>query len=173
MKKKEIYTIGHSTLPIEKFIYVLKSNNIDLLLDIRSLPGSKANPQFNKENLEKTLKASGIGYIWLKDLGGRRYGLGKKSPNICWKNASFRGYADYMMTKEFADGIATLEEETRRHTTAMMCAESLYWRCHRWMVSDYLKSKGYKVIHIVGTGKLYPHNYSECAKIRKGRLSYF
>ncbi len=172
MAKKTVYTIGHSTLPIEEFIGILKNNGIDTLIDIRSIAGSNANPQFNAENLKKSLKKADIEYIWLKELGGRRSGLGKKSPNKCWKNASFRGYADYMMTKDFSEGIRLLKRYMKDKTTALMCAESLYWRCHRVMVSDYLKSRGYKILHIIGN-KTYPHKYSECAKVRKGKLSYF
>jgi uncharacterized protein (DUF488 family) len=173
MKKGKIFTIGHSTLPVEKFIDLLKDNGIDVIADIRSIPGSNANPQFNAENIKRSLEKSGIEYFWIKDLGGRRYGLGKKSPNTCWKNASFRGYADYMMTDDFMNGINALEKEIKSRTVAIMCAESLYWRCHRIMVSDYLKSKGYSVVHILSNGELRTHEYTECARVRRGKLTYF
>jgi uncharacterized protein (DUF488 family) len=172
MKSRKIFTIGHSTLPIGKFTELLKDNDIDILVDIRSIPGSGANPQFNAENLKRALEKAGIDYVWIKDLGGRRYGLGKKSPNVCWNNASFRGYADYMMTDGFRNGINELEKQMKGHTAAIMCAESLYWRCHRIMVSDYLKSIGHSVIHVLSNGELRPHEYTECAKVKRGKLTY-
>ncbi len=159
-------------MPLETFISLLKAEGIKTLADIRSLPGSRANPQFDRETLGENLKEEDIIYIWLEKLGGRRRGLGKKSPNTCWENVSFRGYADYMMTDEFAEGADNLIKIAAERRTAIMCGESLYWRCHRIMVSDYLKSKGIKVYHIMSNGKKYLHRYTACAKIRKGALSY-
>ena len=172
MNQVKVYTIGHSNLPIERFISELKKNGIGTLVDIRSIPGSNANPQFNAEKLKRSLEENGIAYIWMKNLGGRRYGLGRKSPNKCWKNQSFRGYADYMETDNFKKGAESLISLAKGSVACIMCGESLYWRCHRVMVSDYLKSKKVKVLHIVGTGKPTLHKYTECARIRHGELSY-
>ncbi len=171
--KTTIYTIGHSTLEYKKFVKVLLARGITMLVDIRSLPGSTFVPQYNKGVLSSKLREDGIKYVWLKDLGGRRHGLGKKSPNGCWKNASFRGYADYMMTPEFKAGIKSLLRSSMDETPAIMCAEALYWRCHRNLVSDYLKSRGVRVLHIMPGGKTVPHKYTECAKLTKGNLSYY
>ncbi len=173
MVTTKIYTIGHSNLPLKSFLKLLNSDGITLLADIRSLPGSNANPQFDKENLEKELPKSGIKYIWIKELGGRRYGLGVKSPNKCWKNSSFRGYADYMMTDNFKNGIKELLTLTKKDTVAIMCGESLYWRCHRIMVSDYLKALGLSVLHIIGSEKPKKHVYTSCAKVRNHKLKYY
>lgn len=172
MRGIKVYTIGHSNMPFHSFVDLLNRNGIDLLVDIRSLPGSNANPQFNKERLKKGLSKQGIKYVWLKGLGGRRRGLGDKSPNKCWKNASFRGYADYMMTADFKEGAKRLLVLAKNHSAAIMCGESLYWRCHRIMVSDYLKAKGVSVLHIIGTGKPRPHKYTGCAMVRGHTLSY-
>lgn len=172
MNHVKLYTIGHSNLPIEKFIFELKKNSINTLVDIRSIPGSNANPQFNAEKLRKSLEENSIAYVWMKDLGGRRYGLGRKSLNNCWKNQSFRGYADYMETDDFKKGAESLMSLAKSGVACIMCGESLYWRCHRVMVSDYLKSKKVNVLHIVGIGKPIPHKYTECARIRHGELSY-
>ncbi len=169
----KVYTIGHSNRPLKSFVDLLKLNRITLIADIRSLPGSNANPQFNRENLEKELPHFGIKYIWIKELGGRRHGLGSKSPNKCWKNPSFRGYADYMMTNDFRIGIKKLLSLTKRDTVAIMCGESLYWRCHRVMVSDYLKALGLSVFHIIGTEKPKRHLYTPCAKVRNRKLKYY
>lgn len=173
IKNQIIYTIGHSTLDYPKFIRLLTRNKITLLVDIRSFPGSRFVPQYNKGHLSKSLLKNGIKYVWLKELGGRRYGLGKKSPNICWKNKTFRGYADYMLTREFKNAIKKLLTLSTGENSAILCAEALYWRCHRNLVSDYLKSKGIKVIHIMSNNKNVPHKYTECARLRNGVLSYF
>lgn len=172
-KIRTIYTIGHSTLPYRSFADLILKNQITLLIDIRSLPGSSFVQQYNKGKLSAALKRDGIKYLWLKKLGGRRYGFGKKSPNICWRNRSFRGYADYMMTKEFQEGIDALLKKTKGEIPVIMCAEALYWRCHRNLVSDFLKSKKMRIMHIMSNGKLVAHKYTGCAKIVKGRLRYY
>ncbi|MBS1782464.1 MAG: DUF488 domain-containing protein [Bacteroidetes bacterium] len=166
-----IYTIGHSTHSIDQFIAMLQSFSIELLADIRSLPGSRKFPQFDKENLAISLPQAGIDYIHLADLGGLRK-TKKDSHNTAWHNASFRGYADYMETPEYAFGIENLERIARQNKTAMMCSEAVWWRCHRSMVSDYLKSIGWLVLHIMSEGKSQEHSYTEPAKILNGKLTY-
>jgi uncharacterized protein (DUF488 family) len=146
--KKTIYTIGHSTRPLEEFIKLLRSFNIQLVADVRSYPGSKRFPQYNKENLLDSLSLYGILYQHFPGLGGRRKAL-KESKNIAWKNEAFRGYADYMETDDFKEGIVQLEGIALKKLTAYMCSEAVWWRCHRSLVSDYLKHKGWVVLHIM------------------------
>jgi len=168
---KTIWTIGHSTRPMEEFIAMLQSFQIELIADIRSFPGSRRYPHFNKESLEKSLPENNIQYIHLKDLGGRRK-ANPDSKNTSWRNLAFRGYADYMETDAFKDGIKELEKIAIKHRTAYMCSEAVWWRCHRSIVSDYLKVKGWKVLHIMGNGKEEEHHYTAPAKIVNGELSY-
>jgi uncharacterized protein (DUF488 family) len=171
VKSKTIWTIGHSTRPFEEFLAMLQSFEIKLVADIRSYPGSRRFPQYNKETLEITLPQNKIQYVHLKDLGGRR----KTSPdskNTAWRHVAFRGYADYMETESFKKGIIELEEIASRQRTAYMCSEAVWWRCHRSMVSDYLKAHGWKVMHIMGIGKDEEHPYTAPAKIINGELTY-
>jgi len=167
-----IYTIGHSTHSFEEFIVMLNTYEIKVLADIRGLPGSNKFPQFNKENLEKTLPENGIRYIHLEGLGGRRK-VNKNSKNTRWKNDSFRSYADYMETDSFKNAIAELETIALQNTTAYMCAEAVYWRCHRSMVSDYLKAKGWNVIHIFSANKTEEHRYTSPARIVNDEVCYY
>lgn len=166
-----VWTIGHSTLAIEDFIHLLERCEIQVLADVRSFPGSRRYPQFNKENLQSSLAAVGIEYVHLPELGGRRRAR-PDSINMSWRNESFRGYADYMETEGFELGISKLLDMAARRRTAIMCAESLWWRCHRSLISDYLKVKGIEVIHIIGGGKSEPHPYTTAARIVDGELSY-
>jgi uncharacterized protein (DUF488 family) len=171
MKNKVIWTIGHSTHSLEEFIAMLHSSKIKLIVDIRSYPGSRKFPQFNKETLEISLQQNKIEYIHLINLGGRR----KASPyskNTSWRNLAFRGYADYMQTIHFKTEIKNLEKMALKQHTAYMCSEAVWWRCHRAMVSDYLKVHGWKVMHIMGMGKEYEHPYTAPAKIVDSVLSY-
>lgn len=168
---KTIWTIGHSTRPMEEFIAMLHSFNIELVADIRSFPGSRKFPQYNKETLQVSLPQSNIQYVHLKSLGGRRK-VKPDSKNTVWRNAAFRGYADYMETNFFKDGIAELEMVALKQRTAYMCSEAVWWRCHRSMVSDYLKVRGWKVMHIMGIAKDEEHPYTAPAKIVNGELSY-
>src|SRR3569623_12590 len=147
--KPTIWTIGHSTREFEEFVHLLKENEIELLADVRSFPGSRKFPQFNKESLEVTLPENGIEYIHLKQLGGRRK-VKKDSQNTVWRHEAFRGYADYMETDDFRKGIDERIEIAEDKRTAIMCSEAVWWRCHRSMISDYLKSKGVTVFHIMG-----------------------
>lgn len=166
-----IYTIGHSTHSIDYFIQLLLYFSIQYLADIRSFPGSRKFPQFNKENLELSLHRSGIGYHHLKELGGRRK-VKENSRNNRWHNDSFRGYADYMETEEFEKGMSQLTDTATRQTTAFMCSEALWWRCHRSMVSDYLKAKGWTVLHIMSTGRAVEHPYTSPALISGNLVRY-
>ncbi len=171
MNDKIIWTIGHSTHPIEEFIEILQTNGIKTVADVRSLPGSRKYPRFNKENLEKSLPENGIKYIHLPKLGGRRK-VKKDSANTAWEHPAFRGFADYMDTDEFTSGINELIQIASKKKTAIMCAEVLWWRCHRSMIADYLKVNGWKVIHIYSSSKTEEHPYTKPAKIRNGKLDY-
>jgi uncharacterized protein (DUF488 family) len=164
-KELSIWTVGHSILSIENFLGSLSSFNIKLLADVRSFPGSRRYPHFNKENLSAALSDAGIRYEHLRELGGRRRPR-PGSLNMVWRNESFRGYADYMETKEFRAGVERLIE------LAIMCSEAVWWRCHRSMISDYLKVKGTDVTHIMGEGKAEPHPFTSVARVVDGELSY-
>jgi uncharacterized protein (DUF488 family) len=166
-----IWTIGHSTRNIDIFISLLEENGIKLLADVRSLPGSKRYPQFNKEALAKSLNARGIRYEHFPELGGRRKPK-RESRNTAWRNASFRGYADYMETEQFQNGVEHLLNLAREGgPIAIMCAEAVWWRCHRSLISDYLKAS-IEVIHILGANKIEPHPFTSAARIVDGTLSY-
>jgi uncharacterized protein (DUF488 family) len=171
MKQKIIYTIGHSTHTLEEFSAMLKSFNIELLADIRSFPGSRKFPHFNKENLPASLAENNIEYIHLKNLGGRRK-VNPESCNTGWRVAAFRGYADYMETENFEKAIKELEQIASEKRVAYMCAEAVWWRCHRSLVSDYLKHNGWTVLHIMGVNKSTEHPYTAPAKIMNGKLNY-
>jgi uncharacterized protein (DUF488 family) len=171
LEHKTIWTIGHSTHTLEELVAMLNSFEIKLLADIRSFPGSRKFPQFNKENLEVSLPENGIEYVHLKKLGGRRK-VNPASKNISWRHLAFRAYADYMETSDFKEGIEELEKIAQQQRTAYMCSEAVWWRCHRSMVSDYLKSKGWKVMHIMAIEKEEEHPYTSPAKIVNEQLSY-
>lgn len=168
----KIWTIGHSTREIDKFISLLQENGIKLLADVRMFPGSKRYPQFNRESLAGSLGQWEIRYEHFPELGGRRK-TRPDSRNTAWRNASFRGYADYIETNEFRNGIARLLDLANiTKPTAIMCAEAVWWRCHRSLISDYLKAHGVAVIHILDAGKTEPHPYTSAARIVAGELSY-
>jgi uncharacterized protein (DUF488 family) len=167
----EIYTIGHSTHPAETFLAMLRSFGITVLADIRNFPGSRRYPHFNKENLENFLSDNGIKYIHLKDLGGRRKPQ-KDSKNTAWRVEAFRGYADYMATEPFKMAAEKLMEAAERQKVAYMCSEAVWWSCHRALVSDYLKVRGWRVMHIMGEGKATEHPYTKPARIINGELIY-
>jgi uncharacterized protein (DUF488 family) len=167
-----ISTIGHSTRKIDIFISALEEHGIKLVADVRLQPGSKRHPQFNKEALRGSLSARGIGYEHLPELGGRRKPR-PDSRNTAWRNEAFRGYADHMETEEFQKGIVRLVDLAAKiGPTAIMCAEALWWRCHRALISDFLKVRGVEVTHIVDLGKTEPHPYTSAVKIVDGVLSY-
>ena len=166
-----IYTIGHSTHSIETFIAMLQAFDIQIVADIRSLPGSRKFPQFNQENLKVSLEEVGIQYVHLTDLGGRRKAK-KDSKNTSWNNVSFRGYADYMETEQFENAIKNMAHLAEEKTLVYMCSEAVWWRCHRSMVSDYLKAKGWNVLHILGIDKAQEHRYTAPAKILNNKVIY-
>lgn len=169
--QKKIFTIGHSTHSLAEFLVMLQSLEIKILADIRSMPGSRKFPQFNMENLKISLTENGIQYIHLPDLGGRRK-VKSDSKNNRWRNDSFRGYADYMETEKFKNAVVELEHLASSALTAYMCSESLWWRCHRSMVSDYLKARGWEVLHIMGVGKIQEHKYTSPARLVNNSVSY-
>ena len=167
-----LWTIGHSTRKIDHFISLVEENGIKLVVDVRSFPGSRRYPQFNKEALAQSLRERGIRYEHLPELGGRRKPK-HTSRNTAWRNASFRGYADWMETEEFRKGIERLVDLTSRvGPAAIMCAEAVWWRCHRALISDYLKVRGIEVIHIVDSNKTEPHPFTSAARIVSGELNY-
>jgi uncharacterized protein (DUF488 family) len=171
VKPADIWTIGHSTRTIEHFITMLCSFTIEQVIDVRSFPGSRRFPQFNQEALMATLHTNAIDYIHLKDLGGRRTPK-PGSPNTGWRNPSFRGFADYMETENFKKGLAQLERIASAKRTAYMCSEALWWRCHRSLISDLLKFKGWTIYHIMEIGKAEKHVFTQPAKIVDGKLLY-
>jgi len=165
-----LYTIGHSNRSFEDFLALLKNQDIQTVADIRSLPGSRKFPHFDRENLEKLLPDQGITYVWLPKLGGlRRKARGIDSPNLGLTSPGFRNYADYMMSGEFRDGVQELLTIASKSVTAYMCAEALYWRCHRRLLSDYLVAAGAEVLHILGARSLRPHEMTRGAVITSGR----
>ncbi len=171
LPRKTIYTIGHSTRPIEEFIHLLKMSKIQILVDVRRFAGSRKFPQFNPENLKVSLALENIEYDAIEKLGGRRK-ANENSKNTIWKHPSFRGYADYMETQEFHDGINELVEIANTKTAAIMCSEAVWWRCHRSMDADYLKSVGWEVLHIIGESPPKEHPYTAPARIVDGKLTY-
>jgi uncharacterized protein (DUF488 family) len=171
VEQLSIWTIGHSILSIEDFIARLRSFHIEVLTDVRSFPGSRRYPQFNQDALKTSLENAGIGYEHFRELGGRRRAR-PDSLNVVWRNESFRGYADYMETEEFHEGVARLLKLARKQRVAIMCSEAVWWRCHRSMISDYLKVKGIEVMHIMSEGKWEPHPFTSAARVINGELSY-
>jgi len=167
-----MWTIGHSTRAINEFIALLQDNEIKLLVDVRAWPGSKRYPQFNKEALTESLTAHGIRYEHFPELGGKRKSR-PDSRNTAWRNASFRGYADYMETEQFQQGIQrVLDVAAEAEPTAIMCAEAVWWRCHRALISDFLKARGIEVVHILDANKTDPHPFTSAAHLVDGALSY-
>ncbi len=170
-KKLQLWTIGHSTHAIDEFIGAVESFEIKVIADVRSFPGSRRYPQFNREQLKVSLAAAGIEYQHFPALGGRRR-VRPDSLNVAWRNESFRAYADYMESDDFREGMARLLDVAREHRTAFMCAEAVWWRCHRSLISDYLKAKGVEVMHIMAPGKSEAHPFTSAARIVNGELSY-
>jgi uncharacterized protein (DUF488 family) len=167
-----LYSIGHSTRTIADLIETLKAHQIQTLVDIRAFPRSKRLPQFNRESLEKTLPASGIAYVWMQALGGYRKKILPESPNVALRNDSFRNYADYMLTPEFENASAELLKLAAQSKTAYMCAERVYFRCHRMLVSDWLVAHRQDVQHIDSAGPTKPHRLTAEAGMIEGRLIY-
>lgn len=165
-----VWTVGHSTRELADFVALLKFNGIEAIADVRSLPGSRKFPQYNSEALGPSLADAGISYQLVKELGGRRK-VRPDSPHTVWRHKAFRGYADYMDTPGFIEGIDIVIELARKKRTAIMCAEAVWWRCHRSMIADFLKSKGAVVEHIMDSKNVI-HPYTSAAKLENGQLYY-
>ncbi|MCL5023525.1 MAG: DUF488 domain-containing protein [Nitrospirae bacterium] len=166
-----VYSIGHSTRPIGEFLALLKAYQIEEVVDIRTVPRSRHNPQFNVDVLPGSLEREAIEYRHMKGLGGLRHAL-KDSPNMGWRNASFRGFADYMQTPEFEESLELLVKEAQRMLIALMCAEAVPWRCHRSLVADALTVRGVKVEHIMSETSHHLHTITPFAKVRGSRITY-
>ena len=173
-RERQVYTIGHSTRSLDDFLGLLKGNGVACLVDVRSYPGSRRYPHFNKESLEQSVPAAGLRYRHLRRLGGRRKrGSVQDSPNDWWDNAAFRNYADYALTEEFRAGLEDLKALAAEQRCAVMCAEAVWWRCHRRIITDYLLAEGYEVLHILGENKVDPAEITESARPRgDGGLVY-
>jgi uncharacterized protein (DUF488 family) len=166
-----IYSVGHGTRPIEEFVDVLRGADVKTLADVRSAPGSRRHPQFGQAALAASLESAGIEYVHLRGLGGRR-DAAPDSPNVALKVDAFRGYADHMATDEFAADYVRLVAIARERPTAFMCAETLWWRCHRRLLSDRLTVDGWDVVHLLTPGKSEPHRIWDVARVVDGRLVY-
>jgi uncharacterized protein (DUF488 family) len=169
--KHAIFTVGHSTLPLEEFIALLEAYGIECLADIRTMPRSRHNPQFNGDTLGKALRQRKIDYVSLQALGGLRHAH-KDSPNAGWRNASFRGYADYMQTQEFARGLDELIALSEAKRTAIMCAEAVPWRCHRSLVADALSARGIAAVEILSAASYRDHKMTPFAHVEGTRITY-
>jgi uncharacterized protein (DUF488 family) len=167
-----LYTIGHSTRSLDDLVEALQAHSIQALVDIRAFPRSRRLPHFNSESLVQTLPEAGIRYLWMPTLGGYRKKIREDSPNIGLRNESFRNYADYMLTEEFEKGTGELVSLAGNARVAYMCAERVYSRCHRMLVSDWLVSRGHDVMHIDGIGPATPHRLSDAARIVDGEMIY-
>ncbi len=166
-----VHTVGHSTRSLLDLVSVLRHYDVELLVDIRGIPRSRHTPQFNSEELDADLPRYGLGYVHLPELGGRRPSR-DGSPNTGWRNKSFRGYADHMETDEFAEVRDWLIETSARVPTAVMCAESLWWRCHRRMLADGLLASGCRVVHIMEGGRRDTHRLHPAARLERGLPVY-
>jgi len=169
--KARIYTVGHSTRTAGELLELLQAHGIQTLVDIRTVPRSRTNPQFNQDALPRTLAQADIRYVHLPRLGGLRR-TSKDSPNTAWRNRSFRGYADYMQTEEFAQGLRELRELTADGPLALMCAEAVRWRCHRSLVADALYARGVEVRHITSRTRAEPHKLTPFAELHGTRVLY-
>ena len=167
-----LYTIGHSTRSVEELVSALDAHGIKTLADIRAFPMSRRLPHFNRESLERSLPERGIRYIWMKALGGYRKATRKDSPHTALRNASFRNYADYTLTPEFEQAATELLQIASASRTAYMCAERVYFRCHRMIVSDWLLAHGYEVLHIDTEGPARPHKLFAEARLIDGQVIY-
>jgi uncharacterized protein (DUF488 family) len=166
-----IWTIGHSTRPLDTFLDLLARYRLEAVADVRRFPGSRRQPQYSQAALRDALAGLGIAYRWLPALGGRRRPR-PDSPNTAWRNASFRAYADHIDSTEFAGGLDALLELSGHLRTTLMCAEAVWWRCHRALIADVLRVGGIEVLHILDAQHCVPHPYTSAARIVEGRLSY-
>jgi uncharacterized protein (DUF488 family) len=166
-----VFTIGHSTRELAEFISLLKAHGVTEIADVRSVPRSRHNPQFNRDTLPDALKTAGIGYVHLAGLGGLRH-THTDSPNLAWRNASFRGYADYMQTDAFAENLEQLIELARHKQVSLMCAEAVPWRCHRSLIGDALTVRGIPVEDIMSATHRQPHTLTPWAHVDGSRITY-
>jgi uncharacterized protein (DUF488 family) len=166
-----VLTVGHSTRSIEAFLDLLRAQGVKRVIDVRTIPRSRHNPQFSRETLSQTLRQAGIGYTHLPELGGLRHAQ-RDSPNMGWRNTSFRGYADYMQTPEFEAGLDTLMAAGEREPIVVMCAEAVPWRCHRSLIADALSIRGIRVKHILSATRTQPHALTPFAQVHGMRITY-
>jgi uncharacterized protein (DUF488 family) len=166
-----IFTIGHSTHELKQFGALLRAHRVECVVDVRRYPRSRRMPHFSGDALEESLPADGLGYVHLVELGGRRQAL-KSSPNTGWTTSGFRGYADHMSSPAFEAGLERVEAIARKSVSALMCAEALWWRCHRRLVSDALVARGWRVTHIGADGRLENHSLTSFAAVSGGRVTY-
>jgi uncharacterized protein (DUF488 family) len=166
-----ILTIGHSTRAIEEFVEMLARHGVRMLVDVRTVPRSRHNPQFNRDALPEPLQAAGIGYLHMAALGGLRHAR-KDSINTGWRNASFRGFADYMQTPEFARALAELIQLSEKQRIAIMCSEAVPWRCHRSLIADALTARGVAVEHILGADRRDAHRLTPFAHVERSTVTY-
>ncbi|HEX3320404.1 MAG TPA: DUF488 domain-containing protein [Terriglobales bacterium] len=167
-----LFTIGHSTRTLAELVSALQAHQIQTLVDIRAFPASRRLPHFSRESLELDLPKDGIQYVWMKELGGYRKKILSESPNIALRNSSFRNYADYMLTEEFQAAMHRLLDLASQSRTAYMCAERVYFHCHRMLVSDWLVAHGHEVLHIDAEGPARPHRLTREARLINGQLLY-
>ena len=167
-----LYTIGHSTRPLDEFLKILRAHSIATLIDIRAFPMSRRMPYFNRESLQESLQKENIQYVWMKELGGRRKKLRDDSPNIALRNDSFRNYADYMLTPEFRQAAQRVSEFAQRAPAAIMCAEKVFFHCHRMLVSDYFTLHGTEVLHIQDTTPPRSHVVTKEARLIEEQVIY-
>jgi uncharacterized protein (DUF488 family) len=166
-----VFALGHSTRPIDEFLQMLQEHAVEVLVDVRTVPGSRKNPQFNPEELAPALGAAGVGYAQIAELGGLRKGR-PDSQNLAWRNASFRAYADHMQTEAFERGLEELHALARPGPVAVMCAEAVPWRCHRSLLADALIARGAQVFQLLAPGKASPHRVTPFAHIEGATVTY-
>lgn len=170
-KKQTIFTIGHSTRPLSQLVQLLRAHGVHRVIDIRTIPRSRHNPQYNRETLGPALRSNGIGYLHLKALGGLRR-TKPDSKNVGWHNASFRGFADYMQTAEFEVALARAIKLSEIKPSVLMCAEAVPWRCHRSLVSDALAARKFSVEHIMSVTRANQHKLTSFARVRGKKVTY-
>ena len=174
MMPSRFYTIGHSTRTIPDFVELLREARVNMVVDVRTVPRSRTNPQFNRDIVPESLAAYQIGYEHVSELGGlrSRKNRDRPSPNLFWENESFRNYADHALTDEFRTGLAALTAIGSRSVPAIMCAEAVWWRCHRRIIADYLLAQGNTVLHILGPGKIEPAKLTDGARLTEAGVIY-
>lgn len=166
-----LWTVGHSTRPFEAFVMLLREAGVETVADVRRFAGSRRNPQFSGESMARELPVEGIAYVAMPELGGRR-GARPDAPPTVWRNAGFHGYADYMGSADYAAGRERLAALARERRVAVMCAEALWWQCHRSLIADDFKASGWTVLHLATPGRAEEHPYTSAARIEDGRLTY-